>query len=70
MEQRRRMFSAFVFYGQKAEATAGVCSTHRQPEQGEVLPNSHGLRNFKKLITFFFFFFGGGGGNNILKKVL
>ena len=63
MEQRRRMSSAFVFYGQKAEGTAGVCSTHRQPEQGEVLPNSHGLRNFKKLITIFFF---GGGGRGII----
>ena len=69
MEQRRRMSSAFVFYGQKAEATAGVCSTHRQPEQGEVLPNSQGLTNFKKLITIFFFL-GGGWVGNILKKVL
>ena len=64
MEQRRRMSSAFVSYGQKAEATAGVCSKHRQPEQGEVLPNSQGLTNFKKLITilFFVFFWGGAGG--------
>ena len=51
----------FVFYGQKAEATAGVCSTHRQQKQGEVLPNSHGLTNFKKLITIFFWRGGGGG---------
>ena len=70
MEQRRRMSSAFVFYGQKAEETAGVCSTHRQPEQGEVLPNSQGLTNFKKLITIFFWGGGRRGVGNILKKVL
>ena len=46
------------FYGQKAEATAGACGTDFKPEQGEVLPKSNGLKNFKKLITFFF---GGGG---------
>ena len=62
------MSSEFVFSGQKAEATAGACSTHRQPEQGEVLPNSHGLTNFEKLITIFFFFFFWGG--DILRKVL
>ena len=48
------------FYGQKAEATAGACGTDFKPEQGEVLPKSHGLKNFKKVNNIFFF--GGGGG--------
>ena len=62
------MSSAFVSYGQKAEATAGVCSKHRQPEQGEVLPNSQGLTNFKKLITILVFFWGGGVGGKYIEK--